>query len=279
MLKQYTNMDTAYQKPATRLETRGLKRPLYEMKHIGMPNPFVRESEGSPSSADWLNLQPNPQDHPPWPNTLLDPSPPSSTPRPWCSLHPTYRLCLSPPNNQTSSQLGFYAKYRTPPFLKLSSNGTDSHPVNIAIHMIFVPLIYATAVLLVGLIAPIPISSNLPPLNLADLLVSVYAVGYILLEPLAGVLMLPFHLGVAYCAHTLPTMFERGDIAKCAGAANVASWIAQFMGHGLAEGRAPALFDNLFQVHPFCPLPPRSRVLCKTSMGRSRCVWWRETNR
>jgi uncharacterized membrane protein YGL010W len=161
---------------------------------------------------------------------------------------------------------------------KLVSNSTDSHPVNIAIHMIFVPLIYATAVLLVGLIAPIPISSNLPPLNLADLLVSVYAVGYILLEPLAGVLMLPFHLGVAYYAHTLPTMFERGDIAKCAGAANVASWIAQFMGHGLAEGRAPALFDNLFQVHPSShpPLFPRKSQDCN---GSARYVWARDTNR
>jgi uncharacterized membrane protein YGL010W len=26
---------------------------------------------------------------------------------------------------------------------------------------------------------------------------------------------------------------------------HIASWVAQFLGHGLAEGRAPALLDNL----------------------------------
>ena len=133
----------------------------------------------------------------------------------------------------------------------------DSHPINIAVHMVFVPLIYATAGILLGLVPSIPISSNLPSLNLADILVAIYAVGYILLEPLAGFLMLPFHLGVAYYAHTLPTMFDKGDIAKYAAGANIASWVAQFAGHGLAEGRAPALFDNLFQV----PSPISALVL------------------
>lgn len=33
-----------------------------------------------------------------------------------------------------------------------------------------------------------------------------------------------------------------------AAAGNLSSWIAQFIGHGFAEGRAPALLDNLFQV-------------------------------
>jgi uncharacterized membrane protein YGL010W len=30
-----------------------------------------------------------------------------------------------------------------------------------------------------------------------------------------------------------------------AGILNAVSWVAQFLGHGLAEGRAPALLDNL----------------------------------
>lgn len=126
----------------------------------------------------------------------------------------------------------------------------DSHPVNIAIHIIFVPLIYATAIILLGLIPPIPIASNVPSLNIADVVVTVYAVGYFLLEPVAGLLMLPFHLAIAYYAHVLPTQFPQEVIAKYAAAGNVASWIAQFMGHGFAEGRAPALLDNLFQVPP-----------------------------
>ena len=35
---------------------------------------------------------------------------------------------------------------------------------------------------------------------------------------------------------------------------HVASWIAQFVGHGKYEGRAPALLDNLFQAFFLAPL-------------------------
>jgi len=34
----------------------------------------------------------------------------------------------------------------------------------------------------------------------------------------------------------------------------VTAWIAQFLGHGLFEGRAPALLDNLFQALFLAPL-------------------------
>lgn len=34
----------------------------------------------------------------------------------------------------------------------------------------------------------------------------------------------------------------------------VAAWIAQFLGHGLFEGRAPALLDNIFQALFLAPL-------------------------
>lgn len=151
----------------------------------------------------------------------------------------------------------------------------DNHPVNIAIHMVFVPLIYATFIILTGLLPSIPISSNLPPLSLADLGVAVYAIGYILLEPVAGILMLPFHIAVIYYAHVLPTQFPKEVIAKYAGAANAMSWIAQFMGHGFAERRAPALLDNLFQVH--LPQTPLTVVTLLGSaiclVGDLICVW------
>jgi 2-hydroxy fatty acid dioxygenase len=35
---------------------------------------------------------------------------------------------------------------------------------------------------------------------------------------------------------------------------HAASWIAQFVGHGKFEGRAPALLDNLFQAFFLAPL-------------------------
>jgi len=141
----------------------------------------------------------------------------------------------------TANQLGFYAKYHT-------------HPVNIGIHMIFVPLIYTTAIILAGLTPKIPLASNIPAISLADIGVAVYAFGYILLEPVAGILMLPFHFAVLYYAHVLPSQFPRDVIVKWASGLHVTSWIAQFAGHGLAEGRAPALFDNLFQSFYLAPL-------------------------
>ena len=114
--------------------------------------------------------------------------------------------------------------------------------------MVFVPLIYASSIILAGLLPPIPIASNIPKIYVSDFGVALYAIGYFLLEPVAGTSMLPFLLGCGYYARVLPTQFPSDVIAKYAGGANVASWVAQFMGHGFAEGRAPALFDNLFQV-------------------------------
>lgn len=40
-------------------------------------------------------------------------------------------------------------------------------------------------------------------------------------------------------------------------ALNVASWIAQFIGHGVFEGRAPALFTNLTQGKLSSSAPPK----------------------
>jgi len=34
----------------------------------------------------------------------------------------------------------------------------------------------------------------------------------------------------------------------------VVSWLAQFVGHGVFEGRAPALLDNIFQALFLAPL-------------------------
>jgi uncharacterized membrane protein YGL010W len=52
------------------------------------------------------------------------------------------------------------------------------------------------------------------------------------------------------------------------GAVQVGCWLAQFLGHGLLEGRSPALLDNLLQAFFMAPVfvllevgtrPPRKR--------------------
>jgi uncharacterized membrane protein YGL010W len=67
------------------------------------------------------------------------------------------------------------------------------------------------------------------------------------MEPVAGGLVFPLIMsGTIYSNHLLSV---HGPLAnKVAGGIFVASWIAQFVGHGKFEGRAPALLDNLVQA-------------------------------
>lgn len=44
---------------------------------------------------------------------------------------------------------------------------------------------------------------------------------------------------------TATAFAHRGDAVQIAAAVHALCWIAQFLGHGLAEKRAPALLDNL----------------------------------
>lgn len=87
---------------------------------------------------------------------------------------------------------------------------------------------------------------NLPP-NLGTIATLLYATLYILMEPVAGGILAPLLLaGTAYSNHLTTTY---GAIANYwALGLHVFSWIAQFVGHGVFEGRAPALLDNLVQA-------------------------------
>ena len=83
---------------------------------------------------------------------------------------------------------------------------------------------------------------------------------YYVLEPTAAVStehvifsQLPFNrpLQLLYTpemvliALTSAAFAHKPDAVKVAGVVHVVSWIAQFIGHGAAEGRSPALLDNL----------------------------------
>ena len=72
------------------------------------------------------------------------------------------------------------------------------------------------------------------------------------MEPVAGGLLAPFLFAyTAYANHLTDTY---GSTANYwAGGLSAASWIAQFVGHGVFEGRAPALFDNLVQAFVLAP--------------------------
>ncbi|SNX83570.1 related to DUF962 domain protein [Melanopsichium pennsylvanicum] len=162
-------------------------------------------------------------------------------------------------------QLAFYGAYHT-------------NPVNVGIHIIGVPsIIFATAALLAkqGSIFPwiqdhSPLvaaylsqtgslfSSILPAsvfqyaqLNLATLFMGIYWLYYAILDTTAALLLAPIWYalwyGSTFLARTHP------DVTKIAIGIKAFGWVSQFYGHGVHEGRAPALLDNLLGAVVLAP--------------------------
>ena len=72
------------------------------------------------------------------------------------------------------------------------------------------------------------------------------------MEPVAGGLLAPLLLaGTAYSNHLTTTYGATANY--WAVGIFVSSWVAQFIGHGVFEGRAPALLDNLVQALVLAP--------------------------
>lgn len=135
-------------------------------------------------------------------------------------------------------QLRFYGAYH-------------HNPVNVAIHIVCVPAILLTFLLLATNTPSIPLPPWLSvpylPFNLGTSAAVLYTTLYILMEPVAGTMIAPLIIGGTAYANYLTSTY--GAAANSwAGAINVVSWIAQFVGHGAFEGRAPALLDNLVQA-------------------------------
>lgn len=141
-------------------------------------------------------------------------------------------------------QLTFYGAYH-------------HNQVNVAIHMVCVPLILLTFFL--GCtnsptLIPLPPWLTVPnlPLNAGTIFTVLYCGFYILLEPVAGSLVTPLLLGAtAYSKHlttVAPTLTNQVAVGVF-----LVAWVAQFIGHGAFEGRAPALFDNILQAFVLAP--------------------------
>jgi len=123
--------------------------------------------------------------------------------------------------------------------------------------MVCVPAILITAFALgtnSPALIPLPSWLTVPnlPLNVGTLAAIGYSLFYILLEPVAGSMLVPILIGsTAYAKHlttVVPSMTNKVAIGI-----HIFSWIAQFIGHGAFEGRAPALMDNLVQALVLAP--------------------------
>lgn len=96
---------------------------------------------------------------------------------------------------------------------------------------------------------PLPSWLSVPnlPLNVGTVGAILYSGLYVLMEPVAGALITPFLIGGAAVANHLTSTYG-ATANNWAIAVHVVCWLAQFVGHGAFEGRAPALLDNLVQA-------------------------------
>lgn len=90
-------------------------------------------------------------------------------------------------------------------------------------------------------------------LNLGTIAAILYAGLYLLLEPVAGFLLAAICLGAAAGSNYMRMQNPESTLTSAI-ACHVVCWIAQFIGHGAFEGRAPALLDNLIQALFLAPM-------------------------
>lgn len=90
-------------------------------------------------------------------------------------------------------------------------------------------------------------------LNLGTIAAALYSALYLLLEPVAGFALAAICLGAAAGSNYLKAQ-DPDTTLKAAIAIHVVCWIAQFVGHGAFEKRAPALLDNLVQALFLAPM-------------------------
>jgi len=156
----------------------------------------------------------------------------------------------------TLQQLAFYGAYH-------------SHPINILIHIICIPFImWSFQVLTYDLPRPTFLPQVHYDLNnylkfevtygtLQGLFWLVY---YYMLEPSAALLYTPQAILSILTANAFA---QRPDHLSTALIVHIACWVAQFIGHGFAEGRSPALLDNLVGALVLAPFFVHMEILFK----------------
>ncbi|CAN0360727.1 unnamed protein product, partial [Phaeothamnion confervicola] len=137
-----------------------------------------------------------------------------------------------------------------------------NNAVNQAIHIFCIWPIFFTAlglgrIYLPGCPAPPALAAALEPwvppealalhAGLAFVAVTVFA--YPIMDPVIGTVGALLSVACYLVSNVLAPRH-----AAIFGAVHVAGWLAQFWGHGVHEGRAPALLDSLFQAIFIAPL-------------------------
>ena len=119
-------------------------------------------------------------------------------------------------------------------------------PINRAIHFVMVPaIVWSLMVALdhvgLGVIAGVPLTA-------AMAVTGALLLWYLLLDFLVGLGATAAFTALLVSAVRLNDAVDLRTSLWIAGGVFVASWVFQFLGHGVWEKRRPALVDNLFQV-------------------------------
>ena len=139
------------------------------------------------------------------------------------------------------AQLAFYGAYH-------------QHPVNQAIHFVFIPLIWWTFVILAAYCPLFPLSPSLSTIGghrmtWGTVIVATYASYYSLIDPTGGGALYSVLLVAAYAGACKLVAARRADAWKLALALNAVGWYMQIHpGHAVFEKVKPALVDSFSQA-------------------------------
>ena len=145
----------------------------------------------------------------------------------------------------TVDELTFYASYH-------------SHSMNQLVHIICVPLLLFTVFIFAAYVPP-PIKV-VPQLTWPLLGAGAWSLHHVRTAPLVGSLVSCLTFAMALAATAIVKRETRaskhaGRAARCAGLVHVVCWYAQLHpGHGVYEGRKPALLDSVLQAFLDAPL-------------------------
>ncbi|KAI8853163.1 hypothetical protein BC829DRAFT_360214 [Chytridium lagenaria] len=124
-----------------------------------------------------------------------------------------------------------------------------NNKVNQWIHFVCVPMILWTALVWLQNTPEFftwSLSKELP-INMAFVLTVIYSGYYVMLHTVIGGMLAPVMVLAFYTSNVfLHSKTEvESTLTSLPAGIHIVSWIAQFLGHGLAEKRRPALMDNL----------------------------------
>lgn len=120
------------------------------------------------------------------------------------------------------------------------------NPVNKMIHFLFVPAIVWTLMVALDLLPLLAVAGI--TVTAAMVITAVLLVWYLVLDFPLGVVSAAVFTMLLVSAITLNESVGPRTALTIAAVLFVASWVFQFVGHGVWEKRRPALADNLLQV-------------------------------